>query len=392
MNQRRPTVLMVQFSGLLDGSAMSGLSVAGALRAAGWTTRVAFGCEGPVIERYAAAGHEVRMTPHKSWLRSKSQRAMAKNVSRELWSAREIVRAASGSGWSLVYVNTGASLAGAIAARILRAPSVWHIRELFDDVGGELVVPERMRGSASATFRALATTLVTNSRAVAENTLGRAANRAVVIPSAVSDDFFRARSLGSAEARARFGLPVDAPVLGVPGTLRPMKGHPFLLSALPAVLAEVPDLCVAITGDGDPGFVRSLRDEAEKGGVSHRIRWLGTVAAMPELYRACDAVCVPSRAEPFGRTVIEAFAAGTPVIATDVGGIRETVQNDHTGLLVPYGDKGSLSRAILALLRDPALRARLRDTAAEVAGRHFRIEAHDRRIVEVAEATAKRPT
>src|SRR5690606_9152373 len=97
--------------------------------------------------------------------------------------------------------------------------------------------------------------------------------------------------------------------------------------------------------------------------LSAHVRFLGTVDQMPAFYRACDVVCIPSSSEPFGRTVIEAFATGTPVVATAVGGIPEIVAHGETGLLVTYGDKASLAEAIGQVLVDENLRGRLATAA-----------------------------
>ena len=73
-------------------------------------------------------------------------------------------------------------------------------------------------------------------------------------------------------------------------------------------------------------------NRASKLASADRIHFVGWVEDMPAFYRACDMVCIPSRAEPFGRTAIEAFAVGTPVVATAVGGLQEIVEDERTGL------------------------------------------------------------
>ena len=109
---------------------------------------------------------------------------------------------------------------------------------------------------------------------------------------------------------------------------------------------------------------------------------------MPSFYRACDLACIPSRAEPFGRTVIEAFAAGVPVIATAVGGIAETVDDEETGLLVPYGNDQLLTDALERLTADDALRERIRTRARTVARKEYHERVYKQRILEVVENVA----
>jgi glycosyltransferase involved in cell wall biosynthesis len=94
---------------------------------------------------------------------------------------------------------------------------------------------------------------------------------------------------------------------------------------------------------------------------------------------------VPSRAEPFGRVVIEAFAAGVPVVGSAVGGIRETVRHEQTGLLVPYGDDEQLAQAILRLLGDVRLRERLVAEARRQAEAEYRQDVYQDTIAAIAE-------
>jgi glycosyltransferase involved in cell wall biosynthesis len=114
---------------------------------------------------------------------------------------------------------------------------------------------------------------------------------------------------------------------------------------------------------------------------------------MRHFYRACDVVCVPSRAEPFGRTVIEAFAVGAPVVASAVGGICETIADGRTGFLVQFDDAEGLARALQRLLREADLGTRLADAARQDALDKYRVSTYHARINEiVAHALVARTT
>ncbi|CAN5621187.1 hypothetical protein BH18ACT1_BH18ACT1_02380 [soil metagenome] len=95
---------------------------------------------------------------------------------------------------------------------------------------------------------------------------------------------------------------------------------------------------------------------------------------MPEVLRALDVLVNASRAEPFGRSVLEAQASGVPVVATDAGGIPEFVSDGVTGLLVPPGDEPALAAAIDRLLEDEELRARLAAAGRAQAEERFALE------------------
>ncbi len=241
-----------------------------------------------------------------------------------------------------------------------------------------------------ALVRSRADRLVANSMAVAQNMVGmRHADWVDVVPNAVDATFFEERR-APAEARRHLGLPETGLLLGVPGTLRPMKGHPFLFDALGVMAPRFAALTVVVTGGGDPPYEAELRRRAERVGGGHvQIRFLGPVDDMPAFYRACDAVCIPSRAEPFGRTVIEAFAVGAPVVASAVGGILEIVEDGETGLLAPYGDIATLATQLGRLLEDASLRDRLRVRARDDAYANYRSEVYKARLNRIAAETAR---
>ena len=290
----------------------------------------------------------------------------------------------------MVYVNSLVSLAAAAAARWLGIPCIWHVRELFDDVGGEMRVPAvGGRRLVRWSLRRLADRVVVISQSVAENVLGGVrSERVAVVPNAVPAEFFElART--RRECRGLLGLPEDVPIVGVPGTLRPVKGHPSFLEAAARLAAENSDCEFAITGDGEPAYRSELVAQIENAGLGERVHFLGLVEEMPSFYRACDVVCVPSQSESFGRTVIEAFAVGTPVVATAVGGMRETIEDGGTGLLVEYGDVEALAGALGRLLGDERLRSALAWRARQKAESEYREEIHQARICGIVEEVCR---
>ena len=132
-------------------------------------------------------------------------------------------------------------------------------------------------------------------------------------------------------------------------------------------MEQFPDLWVAISGSGEKEYVESLNKIVSEYGIEENVIFLGSITEMPSLYRACDVVCIPSRTEPFGRCIIEAFASRVPVVATAVGGIPEIVDNNVDGVLVPYGDTYKLAIAMERLITDEMFRQRLTNSAFQKA-------------------------
>lgn len=170
--------------------------------------------------------------------------------------------------------------------------------------------------------------------------------------------------------------PADRLVL-VPAVLRAGKGHSVLLSALPMLRWLVPGVRVLFAGGGEEEEL--LRAEAAPHGPA--VVFLGNRTDIPELLAACDVVVLPSFSEALPTALMEAAAAGRPVVATAVGGTTEVVIDGRTGLLVPPGDGSALTTAIAELLLDPARARAMGEHAAKHARERFTIERHARDTV-----------
>jgi glycosyltransferase involved in cell wall biosynthesis len=145
--------------------------------------------------------------------------------------------------------------------------------------------------------------------------------------------------------RDRYGIgPMDPMVLFV-GRMVCQKGPDLLVEAIPSVLSYYPYAKFVFVGDGE--MKAQVQWRAEQLGLGHAIRFLGFKSGweLVNLFKASDAVCVPSRNEPFGIVVLEAWSAGKPVIATVNGGPRELIWNDVTGLTI-YPRPDSIAWAV----------------------------------------------
>ncbi len=172
--------------------------------------------------------------------------------------------------------------------------------------------------------------------------------------------------------RAALGVPPDAPLVGNVAHCAGHKGQRFLVEAAPLVLARRPDARLAIVGEGELRADLAARVRAL--GLDGRVLLPGFRDDIPAILRALDVFVLPSLEEALGTSILDAMAAGTPVVATRVGGIPEAVDEGVTGLMVPPADPPALAAAILRLLDDRALARRLAAAAAERV-RRFSIDA-----------------
>jgi glycosyltransferase involved in cell wall biosynthesis len=141
-------------------------------------------------------------------------------------------------------------------------------------------------------------------------------------------------SIDPGAVKARYGIgPMDPTVLFM-GRLSVQKGPDLLVEAIPGLLRFYPQAKFIIAGEGH--MRGDLERRAGQLGVSHAVRWFGrlSTAEQVDMFRACDVVCVPSRNEPFGIIVLEAWAAGKPVVASQIGGPGEFVWHNVNGLKI----------------------------------------------------------
>jgi glycosyltransferase involved in cell wall biosynthesis len=152
------------------------------------------------------------------------------------------------------------------------------------------------------------------------------------------------------QLRSRLGIDHGAPVIGTVGRLIPSKGIDTLIKAAPDLIHKVPGLKIVIAGSGP--LEQSLRAAAASLGLTRDIIFVGHVPDLRPYYALFDAFALPTRLEAFGLVLVEAMAAGCPVVATRTGGIPEIVKNRETGLLVPPDDPLQLAAALRIQLTD----------------------------------------
>jgi glycosyltransferase involved in cell wall biosynthesis len=161
-------------------------------------------------------------------------------------------------------------------------------------------------------------------------------------------------------------------VVGFVGRLVPEKGGALLLTAAQAVLKAFPNTKFVFAGEG-PARVE-WEQSAARLGIASKVIFIGSRNDMPAVYASLDIVVLPSFNEAMPMCLLEALAAGKPVVATAVGAVPKVVVPGVTGLLCEPGDSDALSLAILRLLRDPELGRRLGNHGRAHVARHFAAE------------------
>jgi glycosyltransferase involved in cell wall biosynthesis len=278
-------------------------------------------------------------------------------------------------------------------ARLSTAASVVHIRDCLP--AGPLT---------SATMRliaATATTVVANSHYTGECMRSAAPGASVeVVYNPVDLARFDPARIDPADARARLlrelgGLPERRLLLGLVAQISPWKGQETAIEALRLLVRDGVDAQLLLIGSAkfvsratrydNEGYVAELRARVARSGLEDRVSWLGEREDVPALMRALDMLLLPSREEPFGRTLIEAMALGVPVLATNVGGPSEIIENGREGYLLSPSEPDAWAQAIRTVAESPELRGALGLAGRRRVEQAFTVERHVAAMLSVYE-------
>jgi glycosyltransferase involved in cell wall biosynthesis len=314
--------------------------------------------DGPMRGRYEAAGVPVLATPPVSTL-------VAPRTAWQVWRLARLFRE---HGVDVVhchdvYTNWYAGLAARLAGRPLLTSKRW--------VGGQ-----RRHLQLSRVAYRLSTRVLANSRGVGRTLVeqdGVPPGRIVVVPNFVEPAAFAVMPAAElARTRREWGVPDGGPVIGCVARLRTEKGQATVLRAAARLVDRWPDLAVVLVGDGPEET--ALRALAEGLGLASRVCFAGHRPNRPNPHQLFDVSVLASDHEGFPNTVVEAMAAGRPVVASDVGGVPDAVVDGETGLLVPAGDVAGVASALAEVLADPALAARMGAEGRARAAAHFAVD------------------
>jgi glycosyltransferase involved in cell wall biosynthesis len=164
----------------------------------------------------------------------------------------------------------------------------------------------------------------------------------------------------------------DLAVVGTAAVLEERKGHRFLLEAAALLKRQGRRLAYRFAGEGSER--ERLRMLSQQLGLGEEVLFMGFLSDIPSFLSSIDIFVLPSLYEGLGVAVLEAMAAGKPVVATEVGGIPELLHDQVTGLLVPPKDSSALARAILQLVSRKDVMRHMGDKGRERVHRHFTME------------------
>jgi glycosyltransferase involved in cell wall biosynthesis len=189
-----------------------------------------------------------------------------------------------------------------------------------------------------------------------------------VIHSGVDVHQFIEAAKQRARKRKELGIAPDALLIGYVGWLIPIKGVTYLVSAMAKVLEQHPESMLVLVGKGDDkgGEEIKLKEQVERAGLADKVRFLGWRSDVDEIMGCFDIFVLPSLNEGMGRVLVEAMAAGLPIVASRVGGIPDLIKDGQNGLLVPPKDASALENAISTLFEDKEKRKRMGEAGTKM--------------------------
>jgi len=272
----------------------------------------------------------------------------------------------------IIHTHTSkAGLLGRVAAWLARVPVVVHTPHghvFYGHFGPTLswffLLVERV-------LRRITTHLVALTPGEAEDYMDLGVmppHQISVIPSGIDLHRFTGARVDRLSKRRELGLPPAALAIGFVGWLLPIKGLSFLVRAMPGILVRHPESFLVVAGKGDEEV--KLRSLADSLGLNGRVLFLGWRPDVDEILPCLDLLVLPSLNEGMGRVLVEAMAAGVPIVASCTGGVPDLVWDGENGLLVPPADSGALEQAISQLFRDEPGRRRMAATGKKICGQY----------------------
>jgi glycosyltransferase involved in cell wall biosynthesis len=201
----------------------------------------------------------------------------------------------------------------------------------------------------------------------------------------------RARDARRATIRAALGLSENDFAIGLVGRFAPQKGQLEMVEAMQHVAASVPAAQLFLIGGFErPEYVAQVQQRIDQHQLRDRVHLLGVRSDVLELLLGMDLLVQPSLWESFPISMLEGMGMGVPIVATDVGGVRECIDHNVSGYLVPPSRPAALSAAIVELHRDPSKRRRIAEEAARVVRLRFSPEPQIARIENVLQSVVQK--
>jgi glycosyltransferase involved in cell wall biosynthesis len=207
-----------------------------------------------------------------------------------------------------------------------------------------------------------------------------------VLPNSVKIDFPHRDAQLSEQLRTQLGLSPDTRVVLTIGRLSPEKGHRFLIEAVSKILTLAPQLKFSVLITGAGSNEDKLRKQIDERALRHIIKLIGHWSDVRPLFAIADLFVLPSLSEGSPNVLLESMAARVPIVATNVGGVPELVENGQSAILVPPANSDKLAESILEVLNNRPLAQQIANVAYDRSRLMFSPAKYEQRILEIYDA------
>jgi glycosyltransferase involved in cell wall biosynthesis len=377
------TVLFVSHTAELNGAELWLLETLKGLDRAKYTPLLALPGPGIFEDAARAADIETVRVPLVWWITERS--GLWKGPAAGILTRRHAERLAALAGEkkaSMMFSNSAAVAAGALAAQKAGLPHVWAVHELLAGPRAHLFY---WRGPGR-----LARFIVDHSCRVIVNSRACAAafppsDKIALVYNGVKRKSYPSERL--ADVRREYGFVAGAPVIGVVGKIYERKKQADVIRAAALLAGEYPDLNVLIVGETrDKRYGARLKRLAASLGLAGRVKFAGYRHDLTGQLKIMSVLAVASTIESFGRTAIDAMAAGTPVVAVPSGGLTEIIEDGLNGILASRTGPEDLAAGIRRVLSDPTLAAAVIDNGYRTIDTRFSLSVQVRGVEAVLDA------
>lgn len=264
-----------------------------------------------------------------------------------------------------LHSRRGADIMGGLAARLAHVPAVVLSRRIDNPVRRGLI--------SKFKYGPLCDRIIAVSNGVVNAlTAGGVDPQKITCVHSVIEAKRYQKKGSEQKVRAELGLEEDTNVISIISQLIERKGHRFLFQAAPKILEQFPKTAFLVLGEGKAEF--SLRRLAASLGIEDKVIFTGFRNDVGEILSITTVLVHPATMEGFANCVLQAMAAGVPVVVTAVGGMPEAVTDGVNGILIPSRDPNAIADAVIKLLRDPELRCKMGTEGKRIAEVEFNVD------------------
>jgi glycosyltransferase involved in cell wall biosynthesis len=271
---------------------------------------------------------------------------------------RDLLKIMRAEGSQVLHLHGyGASNFGRLASSITKIPAIVH--EHFVDLN----MPSYQR-IADRLLRGLSAHAIVVSNSVGDFMVNDRSFPKEKVETVYSGPPVRIQAVnpeGESAWQAKWNIPAEDRIVATVSRLHPIKGITYFLQSARLILDECPDVTFIIVGDGE--IMPDLQKEASDLGIAEKVVFTGFIDDVPTLLSKADVMVISSMTEGVPLTLFEAMAVGCPVVSTDVGGIKEVLEDGKTGFLVQPKDPSALAEKTILLLKNPPMHSEMSDAA-----------------------------